>query len=1485
MSLFLNELQPLKLYSGTYYYPIDLKDRMKNSIIFLLTPNLDSSVNMLNNEFAAKNKNLFQSYFLEKNVEFIINNKSLAESSLISINGENDMQYNKNIADELMLDNNDDISINEDMILENDQYSKIRSIFPDTVDEILQEGLNSTVKTKFGIYNLSNIFRTLLFSERLKNQKDIIQIYDFIKDKVPYINFTFTDPKIYKNRNLFYDWSYYTRIFRKNSEYRGDKGVDIFFYFVSRYLNDSRFSSYTKKTVVVPVHDWIFKEIDPLDYNKGINPMSMIYRSLKIYPQRLDIWKDILFLFVTNRGYFTFNPNDINASSDSIKFAGLIHNMSTGNYDNSEIITYDSKTAIMNQLADKLSDSGIDITNISGSTSKLSKDDLQKKGLLDNPNLSQDVEVKKAALINKLYSIASRNKNAEETIDGDLDSNADSQESEWLKDLLVDLQSDEGIKMNAARTSRMNKSREELMTKEVKGKTVKQLLDEFKSNESLPTEELPVDSIDDHWKKIKFPTFNQVYDMTADIVAMFYHFTKVTHPMNIVNIKSEDTSTSEDYKTTWTCQYEDAETGKRFTMTLDIPNLIGNRFMKLRGNEKILIGQLMLLPITKTDEDTVQVVSNYNKIFIRRKSPNGLTKSTPIINKLCKALDKYVGMDIKVKPGDNKKLSARYQLPIEFIDIGSLYASIKFKDSSFISFNMKELLNYPIDRSFLPESEKNLPEEDLNRKYMAIYVKSGKRIPIIDEAVDLFILRTILEHDNSGNFEKLYNSAAVSKRLMYTEASILNTTMPVAVVLSYTIGLQKLLDRMKVKYTFQEKRPSKGETFLKFMDGYLVYQANSLADSLMLNGLLECDLNGYSVKEINSKDMWLGILDDFGGRIKADGLDNFYDLMFDPITVEICEILNIPSNYVDGLIYASSLLVDNKYNSHSDITSNRLRINEVIVAHLYLVLARAYGQYRNMVKRSKGQASFSTKKSAVIDSILNHDQTSSDLSTLNPLLEAESAAKVTFKGLSGMNSDRAFSLDKRAYDKSMLGIVGLSTGFASTVGISRQLTVDSNVLNKRGFMVARKPDQLDNLNTFSIMEAISPLAINHDDPFRTAMAFTQTSQHQMLVKKSMPMLITTGADEALPYLTSNKFSFKFMGNKGKVLEVTKDYMIIQDMETMEKQFVDLRETIRKNSDGGFYITTKLDPNAKVGQILKKFDIVAYDKQCYSPAIGSNGNEQQISYNIGTLAKVAVMNTDMGYEDSCVVDDSVSEALASEYCVCKDIDLPANANVYNMVKVGDEVEEGQPLLVFQESFDEKEANELLLSLSLDNEELSDLGRKQVRSKITGKIQDIKIFRTVDTEKLSPTLSKVVKDYESNINKLKNVMAKNKIDKEYTLEPTYKLPQEGKLKNVEGIRIEFFIKIRDKFGIGDKLVFSQALKGVNSYIIPKGKEAYTDFRPTEHVNAFLTISGVMGRMVGSTPLQGLGNKLMIELARKCQETLGIKWKTLQEIYKEE
>ena len=1392
----------------------------------------------------------------------------------------------------------DGFTLKEDYLEYNGRESRNRLFFNDFIDEYLNEDERTLLedehfKTRFGTYNITSIFRNMLYKNRMKSQREVLNYYQEIKRSHPWIKYTYVDYKLFKNRNMYYDWSYYTNVFFKKSTYMADRGLDVFFAFLNRFISDSRFEQYKKRTIVIPVNAWLTgpQRNEPFDYHSHIDPISLFVREFKVNPTMFNAWTKVTrVVFLTDRGFFTLNLSEFDPKIHLVKFKNLINNLLKSNFTDAESIDYDSKSVIINQIADKLADGGIKLSNLTGGTKELTKDNLEDMGLIQDPTVSDDVDVKKAALINHLDKVAAKSTNTEDAMK-ELDSHDDDEVSQNIKDILIDIQSnDGGVKMDKARSDRMNAVQKEFLKKQVRGKSVKDLLDQFHTDNDLKEEPLPIDSIDESWKHLKFTQFNSSYakeDMDADIVAVFDHFSHCVHPMNILSIDCENTSTSEDYVNTWTVKYEDAETGKRFTMKLDIPRLINDRFMMLRGNEKVLISQFMLLPVIKTNEDEVQMVSNYNKIFIRRKSPSGFSKTTPIVNKLTKVFRKYKGKYIKVVEGDNRKLCSKYELPVDYIDLAAMFNKITFSDHTSILFNMKNLSNYPIDRSTVPNAnDKKLSDEELDKKYMAIYINKNKSREIVppNTSIDRYILEKIKEHDTDGEFMKIYDSTAAARALCYSEASVLSIKIPVIAVLSYNIGLQKVLDKKGIKYEFSEKRPQKGSSYFKFSDGYLKYESRGEADDFLMNGLAQIDTDSYSITEINTKDMWLGVLDEYGGRNKADGLDNFYDLMMDPITVEVCKEINIPDSYVEAMLYANDLLVDNKFNKHTDISGNRLRTNEIIVAHLYHVLAYAYGAYRNMIKRNKNTATFSEKQSAVIDSILNHDQTSSDLSTLTPLLEAESANKVSFKGLSGMNSERAFSIDKRTYDKSMLGVVGMSTGFASTVGMGRQLTIDAGIKNKRGLITSRKPSELDNTKSFSIMEALSPMAINHDDPFRTAMAYTQTGQHQMTVKRSMPTLITTGADQALPYLTSNKFSYKFKGQRGIVKELTDEYMIIEDQDTKENEYVDLREIVRKNSDGGFYLTTKLTatPGIKVGSRVKYNDIVAYDNKSYSPSIGTDGKDKSdISYNLGTLAKVAIMNSDMGYEDSCVVDQYVSEALSTELCFLKDVNLDKNSNVYNLVEPGQHVQADEPLLVFQDAFDEKEANELLRNISVDQEELSDIGRRQIRSKVAGVVQDVKIYRTVDLDELSPTLKKICKDYEKRISKFKSVMKKYEIDREYTLEPTEKLPAKGKTKGLSGVRIEIYVKTEDTFGSGDKLVFYQALKGVCSHVIGKDEVPYTDFRPNESVNSFLSLMGVFSRMVPSAFNFGLLTKLMVELTRQCQEELGIKWRPIQDI----
>lgn len=400
------------------------------------------------------------------------------------------------------------------------------------------------------------------------------------------------------------------------------------------------------------------------------------------------------------------------------------------------------------------------------------------------------------------------------------------------------------------------------------------------------------------------------------------------------------------------------------------------------------------------------------------------------------------------------------------------------------------------------------------------------------------------------------------------------------------------------------------------------------------------------------------------------------------------------------------------------------------------------------------------------------------------------------------------------------------------------------------------------------------------------MTFIQTSKHSMRTNKSMPLLITNGADEAMPYIASDMFAFKAKEN-GKVVEIIDDdYMVVeydnpvvtQEEKSFKNEYVNLREEVMKNSDGGFYITLKLNTDLKVGSRFKKGDIIAYDRSSFS---NKNGETDNLSYNLGVLAKVAIMNTDEGFEDSTSVSPWMSDAMATDVVVEKDKDLSKDTNVYDIVKVGQQIQEGDPLIIFQNAFDEKDANLLLKNIT-DSDFVSDLGRIKLKSKYTGVIQDIKIYRTCEIEDMSESLQKIVREYEKGIKSQRQKFKTYTMAGENILDPDYKMEATGIMKNnPDGVKIVFYIKYNDKLSVGDKVVAQSANKGVVKNIFPEGKEPFSEYRPNENIHALFAARSFNARMVTSVWTSGAINKCLVELDRQVKEIMGIDWVPLEDM----
>lgn len=1414
-----------------------------------------------------------------------------------------------------------------DILLRNNTARMLTKVFKDKIKEDIEPMLNLTFKNTFireftdykfeepdeAIYELGSIdignnmwmifdessaaynmaIKKSLYKDRIKTNKELLEKYEAIKKEIPKIKFAWVDLNKYKNLNAFNDLSYYNDVFFRNTNLPYLRQMHIYLDLMERFILDDRFKDYTKKTVIIPVNDW--KEYCRCDqvWNiaESVNPISCMFKALITEAAYItSAYKDINFIFLGEKSYFVV---DFSADNNVSKFKALflknIKLVTEGFIPNEDDEPESSPKAIAVDIIDKIEKAQkINISNIQPSaTNKSSTTDIvkavkdtEKKETekSDKPPVNNKTETEKdndtqkkvmkqelVDKINQASSTATSTDDALEKLDQD----------EEVKKILSSLASDpdDGPNMSAARTSRLLKLQDDFLDKEFENKSMKDFLtyDENAETEKINPISLNVDSVNPEWEELKYANMNESYNLNQDLVAMFNFFHDKKHPLVIKDIKVEDTSTSEDEIETYTVVYE-SESGKRFTIVIDIPKFIDGKYMKLRGNMKNIASQLYPMPIMKTEEETVRIATTYNRIFVKRFGATA-GKSNVVSDRLVKTLSKNKFDGLRILEGDNTRVCSKYECPIDYIDIGSKYSEIETANYLF-QFNQDKLRKEYGDKI---DVSKGFPY-GYDKKSKQILYYTPKSTKDSDYMLFSYTLLCMMIGEVKG-LNEAYEKTTTSVKYVFSQAKILNTNLPLIIICAYVEGLEKTLRKASVTYNLSETRPKidkNTEDIIRFKDGYLTYKIN-YSSSMLLNGLKVCNTEEISLEEINKKTTYLNVLDMFGSRIIADGLDNFYELFIDyPITYNSLKYYNLPTDFVSLLLYANDLLTDNKYIKHTDIASSRrIRRNELIADLLYReVLSKAYGDYCTGIKH-RGQGTFAVKRNALINAVLLNN-TTEDQSIINALNEYEAYNKVTPEGPGGLNSARSYTLDKRSYDDSMKDVLSMSTGFAGKVGIPRQATIDANVHGYRGYITSDSESDEDDINvtkTLCMTEALTPYGITRDDPFRSAMNFVQTSKHGMRCNHSDPLLVTTGADEALPYLISNIFAFKAKDN-GTVIEKTDDHMVIEYKTKdgkVEHDYIDLSENVEKNSSSGFFVTLKLDSDLKVGQKVKKGQVVAYDKKSFSDEMGYNDN---IAYNVGTLAKFAIMNTDEGYEDSAIISQDLVDKMTADIVMKKQVILSKDTNIFNMVSKGQEIKEGDTLLIIQKASDEEDVNVLLRNLAGDEEDITNLGRQKIESKVTGIVQDIVISRTVDKDELSPSLKKLVNAYEKDINDKKKIMKTYGINQETKLPSTDKLPATGKLKDCEdGVLIEFYLKRVDKMSVGDKMIYYSALKGVTKDIFPVGKEPTSSFRPDEKIHSLLSIGSVNGRMTCSIKLNAVLNKGLIELGRKVKDILGI------------
>ena len=1021
---------------------------------------------------------------------------------------------------------------------------------------------------------------------------------------------------------------------------------------------------------------------------------------------------------------------------------------------------------------------------------------------------------------------------------------------------------------STARDEALRKDQENIM---VKGMTVRELAKINPKERKIEKTEVKnaMATTNPNMKEIAFNNFNQSYTdnvMTKDIVGVFESLNDKSTKMFIRDIKVEDTSDVLNYKETWTVSLED-ENRTRHTIKVDMPKFIDKNFLWIGGNKKVIKNQMFFLPLVKISNDTVMLVTNYNKMSIKRVDGRSLREVT-LIEKIFESSklmqEHFVTGSASV---DNREFITGVEYD-EYAKNYISYSSGKLK----LYFNQKEATE------IAKKKEITIPEKSFFIGFSGkdpIFIQMNTQRDQNNKSISDHIIESLDEEDAS-TFTSL--QMKVPKRLMYTKVTTMKQDVPIGVLICLWEGLTKLLAKGNIEYRLVDRVKSSdiasNEDFLRFKNCYLIYKT-SIPVELLMNGLKVLNTKDYDISEMDGPGPYVPYMEKKYGKISIlNALNNVYEFTIGNIEKEILRDMKLPTDLVSLMVYANNLLADNQYISELDMSEYRIRCAEILPAILYDCIAKAYVPYKN----SNGKKKLSIPQDAVIKKLVAL-QTVEDCSTLNPFLELETTHGVSTKGWRGVNLEESYTVPKRSYDKSMTGIIGVSSSPDAQVGVNRTLTMEPSINSVRGYLDIKSDnlDQLKDVNLFSPAEMLIPLGATRDDPIRTGHSVKQ-SRASVPVKNASPVLISNGSDELCKYYLSS--DFVVMAEKdGKVIDYDEDAKImIVEYKDGTHRAINLDKNIVKNGGGGFELSNVLVTDLKVGDTFKANDTLAWHKDFFKKIPG-----QGVRMCVGALIKVALYSCYNTYEDGDFITEKVSHMCETEMVFRIKANIGRNSNVFNMVSVGDEVAVGDPLIEFDESFEEADINELLASLG-DNEELKEAviqnNRNTKKTDKSGIIEDIKIYSASDLEDLSPSLRKIVSKYYKRIDKKTAIL--NKYDKTNSIVKCGMMITEssgtttpdryGNIRGEkvnDGVLIEFYVKHSEPLEVGSKVANFSPLKNVVGEVIPKGYEPTSEFRPEESVDTTINPSSILNRMVSSVTPTILGNKCIIELKRSLAD----------------
>jgi hypothetical protein len=880
-------------------------------------------------------------------------------------------------------------------------------------------------------------------------------------------------------------------------------------------------------------------------------------------------------------------------------------------------------------------------------------------------------------------------------------------------------------------------------------------------------------------------------------------------------------------------------TGQSSTIRFKIPKVDSDGSYLANGVRYSLRKQRGDVPIRKVSSSRVALTSYYGKVFVDRSERAVNDYPKWLCNKI-----RAIGLDDKDPRVTDMKPSNVFD---HLLNVPKLYSTLAQHFRRFKAVGIEFVLEYTKREEEFGAKAVHAAEG----KGLVVIGRKGTELVLVDQFDTLYAVKA-RGLEPLGKIEELLDLDITNAPMEMAELRVFNKTIPLGLVLSYYLGLERVIKSLKPS-SFRRSpvgerlKLADGEYVVRFADENLIFHRDDKVIALLMEGFntYAKTIKNYSVHDFNRKDVYLNVLETnkIGVRFLRE-LDLLRDMFVDPVTYDLLVEMKEPTQWEGLLTRATELLVTDWAPAETDMEYMRIKGYERIAGAVYAEVVRST-RIHNARRGSSGNK-LEMAPHAIWQSI-QEDPSKGLVEESNPIECLRTQEAVTFGGVGG-RSRRSMVKRSRVFHPNDMGVISESTVDSGDVAISTFLTADPNFTSLRGISGRYKPGVDGATKLISTAALVSPCA-DRDDPKRVN--FIGIQYHSTMFSEGYQVQpVQTGYDEVIAHRVNDLFAYTAKDD-GQITAIGEDAVTVQYKDGSTKS-VELGR--RFGTVAGKTFPHNLKSDLKLGQKVKAGDVISYNTLYFQP---STLNPKQVSMKTGVMVRTAILECADTLEDSSIISERVAKLMTTSVTEIRDIVVTFDQTLRNFVKAGQTVDSEDILCTIEDAvtantdlFDEDTIDTLRL-----------LGSQTPKAKHNGVIERIEVFYNGDKEDMSPSLRAIADLGDKERAKL----SKNLNRKVLTGSVDGALRVAGNPLNMDSMAIRVYITTRVSAGVGDKGVFVNQMKTIFGRVMSGRNQTESG----EDLDAIFSYTSFSNRICLSPELIGTTTTLLKVLSKKVVE----------------